>query len=367
LGTHPHPISYKPQKAIIIHNPYSGKSHLLADTIATLKTTTIKLADVISIAELDLLPNQGENWKKNGIDLAIAAGGDGVVGGVITHIAECDLLLGILPLGTANDIARSIGIPQHIPHAIRALQTGKVLSIDIGRAEPAEQAPHTASANQKQPVQKHSTARTQSYFAHALTTGLNVQFARLATNIATRKRFGRLTYPLSALDVLFKHTAIEMNVSFTGLTLPPKNHNAPPMILAETALFSGRALQITAINAPIFGGQWNLAVPGATLDDHLLDIVIIDDIGFPGDRASFTQWLNLLSPNAAFQHSSHSCNPQLQAAELSKLPGVHHVRAHSIAISTNIDPQDVTLDGEVRGQTPIHASIAEKMLQVLVP
>ncbi len=88
------PANDKPQKAIVIHSPYSGKSNFLTDTIATLKTTRIEIADVISIAELDVLPNQGEDWKKSGINLAIAAGGDGVVGGVITHIAESGLLFG---------------------------------------------------------------------------------------------------------------------------------------------------------------------------------------------------------------------------------------------------------------------------------
>lgn len=365
-----HPISNKPQRAIVIHNPYSGKSNLLAHTIATLKTTTIEIADVIPIAELDSLPNQGEHWKGNGIALAIAAGGDGIVGGVITHIAESDLPLGILPLGTANDIARSLHIPQNISQAVQVLQAGKILNIDIGKAEPAEQSPHTASANQKQPAHKRPTVHKQSYFAHALTTGLNVQFARLATNIATRKRFGHLTYPLSALNVLLNHSAIEMNVYFTGLAMPLKDHTISqlqPAILEETVIFSGRALQVTVINAPVFGGQWNLAIPAASLHDRLLDIVIVDDIGFPRDMKTLAQWLNQLSPTATFQHNQHLYSSQLQAAELSRIPGIHHVQARSVAITTNIDPQDVTLDGEVRGQTPLNASVAEKMLQVLVP
>ena len=47
--------------------------------------------------------------------MAISGGGDGLVGGVITHIAESGLPLGILPLGTSNDIARSLHIPQDLP------------------------------------------------------------------------------------------------------------------------------------------------------------------------------------------------------------------------------------------------------------
>lgn len=335
----------------------------------TLKQTNIELASIISIAELDALPNQGENWKSSGIDLAIAAGGDGVVGGVITHIAESNLPLGILPLGTANDIARSLRIPQSVQQAVHVLTAGNMLTIDTGKVEPSEQAPHTASAHQKQPARKQATLHQQSYFAHALTTGLNVQFARLATNVATRKRFGRLTYPLSALDVLFNHTAIEMEVRFTGLALAAQNQDATihPTLLAEDAIFRSRALQATVINAPIFGGQWNLAIPRAALDDHLLDIVIIEDIGIPNPLMTLTQWFNQPPDEAVIQHTRRADNSQIQAAELNKIPGIHHVQAHGVVITTNIDPQDVTLDGEIRGQTPMHVSVAEQSLRVLVP
>ena len=106
-----------PRKALVIHSPYSGKSGQLHAALTNLGKSGIQVASTISIAELDHLPAQGVQWKQDSIDVVIAAGGDGLIGGVITHIAESGLPLGILPLGTANDIARSLSIPQDIRQA----------------------------------------------------------------------------------------------------------------------------------------------------------------------------------------------------------------------------------------------------------
>jgi diacylglycerol kinase family enzyme len=57
----------------------------------------------------------------------------------------------------------------------------------------------------------------------------------------------------------------------------------------------------------------------------------------------------------------------LHSAELTGIPGVHHVQAQGVNITTQADPQDVTLDGEVRGQTPIHVCMADERLRVIVP
>src|SRR6516225_6183262 len=99
------------QRVIVVHSPHSGRSSKLSEAITYLQQTGLEVVNTISIADLDDLPAQGTTWKESGIDVAIAAGGDGLVGGVITHIAESGLSLGILPLGTSNDIARALHIP----------------------------------------------------------------------------------------------------------------------------------------------------------------------------------------------------------------------------------------------------------------
>src|SRR6266702_4895605 len=120
---------YMSQRTVVIHSPHSGRSEKLAEAMTYLEQTGVEVVNKISIADLDKLPAQGTTWKESGIDVAIAAGGDGLVGGVITHIAESGLPLGILPLGTANDTARSLHIPLDIPEAAKAITLGKEIEV----------------------------------------------------------------------------------------------------------------------------------------------------------------------------------------------------------------------------------------------
>src|SRR5438046_2379305 len=125
------------QRVVVVHSPHSGRSSKLSEAITYLEQTGLEIVNTISIADLDNLPAQGPIWKANGIDIAISGGGDGLVGGVITHIAESGLPLGILPLGTSNDIARSVGIPQSVSEAVETLVHCKIIQVDIGKAHPA--------------------------------------------------------------------------------------------------------------------------------------------------------------------------------------------------------------------------------------
>ena len=129
------------QRAIVIHSPHSGRSVHLSQALTFLEQAGVQVASVLSIAALNALPPQGAVWREQGIMLAIAAGGDGVVGGVITHLAASGLPLGILPLGTANDIARSLRIPQNLPQAVEVIAQGHTRPMDIGEAWPIVQAP----------------------------------------------------------------------------------------------------------------------------------------------------------------------------------------------------------------------------------
>lgn len=261
----------KHQRSLVIHSPHSGRSAQLSEALAALRHNGVKVVQTIAIAELDNLPPQGTTWQANGIDLAIAAGGDGLIGGVITHIAESSLPLGILPLGTANDIARSLQIPQGIALAAEVIAKGNLQTLEVGVAKPAQQTPHSTSSSQSGPVLAQVSLQKHGYFAHALAVGLNVQFARIATNVATRQRYGRLTYPVAALEVLKFHAALEVDLHFEGLTIPHINRFLPrltqvrPATAEEHIPLHCRALHVAVINAPIFGGQWQLAISAANM------------------------------------------------------------------------------------------------------
>ena len=359
------------QRAVVIHSPHSGRSSKLSEAISYLEQTGLEIVHTISIADLDDLPAQGSIWKADGIDIAISGGGDGLVGGVITHIAESGLPLGILPLGTSNDIARSLQIPMDLQEAAQVIAFGDEHLVDIGAAKPAEQAPHLATKHQSGPLLSQIAPGKHGYFAHALTIGVNVQFARIATNVATRQRFGRMTYPFAALETLASHDALDIELEFDRLAMPTTlsatQEQTSPVTepTKPNTSLSCRALQVAIINAPIFGGQREFALPGTKFDDRLLDIVVIEemDIGkFGRILAHFfepkSEGSTLTNGEKRFTH---------HPAELTGIPGIHHVQARGVTIMTSSDPRDATLDGEVRGQTPMYVHVAEERLRVKVP
>ena len=68
-----------------------------------------------------------------GRPLVITAGGDGTVEDVLQPLVGTSTALGILPLGSAMNLARSLGIPRDLADAARVISHGKVLAADIGR------------------------------------------------------------------------------------------------------------------------------------------------------------------------------------------------------------------------------------------
>ncbi len=360
------------QRVVVIHSPHSGRSSKLSEAITYLEQAGLEIVNTISIADLDNLPAQGITWKESGIDMAIAAGGDGLVGGVITHLDESGLPLGILPLGTSNDIARSLQIPMDLREAAQVIAEGDEHLVDIGVAKPAEQAPHLATKHQSGPLLSQVTPEKHGYFAHALTIGVNVQFARIATNVATRQRFGRMTYPYAALETLVSHDALDIELEFDRLAMPQSTIATQAQASTVTSLseletsLKCRALQVAIINAPIFGGQREFALPGTRFDDRLLDIVVIEEM----DLGKFGRILaHFFGPkeNAGTTPANGEKRFTHHPAELTGIPGIHHLQAMGVTILTSADPRDATLDGEVRGQTPMYVHVAEERLRVMVP
>lgn len=67
-----------------------------------------------------------------GIDTLIVGGGDGTLNAVARPLADTGLTLGILPLGTANDFARTLAIPADVEAAAEVIAAGRVRAVDLG-------------------------------------------------------------------------------------------------------------------------------------------------------------------------------------------------------------------------------------------
>ena len=348
------------KRALVIYSPASGRAAQLPHALHALDEAGMEIVQTTPVGNLPRQPAQGQNWAERGIEIAIAAGGDGVIGSVINHIARSTIPLGIMPLGTSNDIARSLNIPLDLGHAAEAIASGQIRMVDLGVARPLDGVHATGD-----------TAPLYGYFAHVLTIGLNVRFAQIATNVATRKRYGRLTYPVAALEVLRDPEILPVSLQFEDIHLPAHTRRQQTMndqIETKLATLSCRALQVTIVNAPIFGGAWQFTLPGSSLDDDALDIVVFEEFGPGGLSARLASLFNSPPLDVAGPEENDAIGEFIRhPAELTGLPGMHHLQARGITITSERDPQLITLDGEIRGQTPLYVELVKNVLPVLAP
>lgn len=112
------------------------------------------------------------------IDCVIVGGGDGTLNSTAPALLDSGLPLGILPLGTANDLARTLGIGLDLAEAARTIASGALREIDLGE------------------VNGH-------YFFNVASIGFSAELARELTAEA-KKRWGTLGYALAGARLLFR-------------------------------------------------------------------------------------------------------------------------------------------------------------------
>lgn len=75
---------------------------------------------------------------RRGVDIVIAVGGDGTISETVTGVIDSNTVLGIVPTGSTNVLAKDLGIPKRIAPAIDlALGNGVAQEFDVGRARDA--------------------------------------------------------------------------------------------------------------------------------------------------------------------------------------------------------------------------------------
>jgi diacylglycerol kinase family enzyme len=123
-------------------------------------------------------------------DLLVFGGGDGSLTAAAGRLAHCDTALGVLPLGTTNNFARSLGLPLDLPGAIATLAAGKVADVDLARAG-------------------------GDLFANMASIGLSVQVAQ-AASVPLKRLLGRGAYTLTALRHLPAHQPFKVTLTVDG-------------------------------------------------------------------------------------------------------------------------------------------------------
>lgn len=215
--------------ALLIVNPASGAAEKSLDAgLACLQAHGI---DVIREA-----PQGPEHVSqlmaryRSQVDRVIIGGGDGSMNMALPGLMKHGLPLGILPMGTANDLARTLGVPEDLQAACEIIATGNTRQIDIGEVN-------------------------GFYFFNVAHIGLAVEVARRSDG-EMKKRLGAFAYPYAAW------TAFKTRKTFSVA------------LHCDDDSRSLRAVQVSVGNGRFYGGGVPIA-EDATIDDGRLDLYAI--------------------------------------------------------------------------------------------
>ncbi len=167
----------------------------------------------------------------DGAELVIAVGGDGTIHAVANGLIGTQSILGIMPTGTMNNLARSLNIPETIPAACHTLFNGKTRTIDVGK------------------INGHP-------FLEVAGAGLEAALFPAAEEIKRPGLFSTLRGVLSGLKTVLSYQDALVRIEIDGM---------------KQRVYT--ALQVTISNAPFYGAHLRVA-PEILMDDGMLNVVV---------------------------------------------------------------------------------------------
>jgi len=223
-----------PRRCLLIVNPHARKGGSSADAIAgvlrdnglAVRCATANGREAIAETIRSHAPS---------IDLVVVGGGDGTLNAALPGLLDTGLPLGILPLGTANDLARTLGIPTDPLEAAAVAATSIPRPIDVGEVNGI-------------------------FFFNVASIGLSVDLARALTR-EMKSRWGILGYALAGFRVLKRLRPFRAEIHVDG------------------EIHRVKSVQVGIGNGRHYGGGMTVE-ENAAPDDGKLDIYSIDVRGW---------------------------------------------------------------------------------------
>jgi diacylglycerol kinase (ATP) len=319
------------RKAALLYNPDSGGSRVRCQSELESVPELLRGANVEAELILTHSPAHAEEQARQavqaGCDTVFACGGDGTVHNVIQVLANTQVALAILPMGTANALAHDLGLPMNIASAARAALHAVPRRVALGRIQylDLEGKPGTR------------------FFILAAGTGVDAHlFYKL--HAGTKRRMGMTAYYAKAWQLWFTHPMTRFLVEF-----------------AETGSGQPRRANVTelmAVRIRNFGGVLQELAPGASLERDDLRLVLCRTANRLAYLLYVTRGLlrrNWKVPGIELAHSERvSC-------QYSSAPA-----------STDSTPQPqpkvyVEADGELVGTLPAEITMVPDALTLLSP
>ena len=175
------------RRAVLVVNAHSRRGRLLYDGARQrLAAAGFDLLATYPVDRPRELPEILAAAVESGPDLLVAGGGDGTISTAARCLAHRDVALGLLPLGTTNNFARTAHIPLDLDAAIAVLSGGKVIDLDLGLAG-------------------------DEAFTNHVGIGLSAEVMLRAPR-PLKRVLGRFAYPLTALGLLARHRPLRITV-----------------------------------------------------------------------------------------------------------------------------------------------------------
>jgi diacylglycerol kinase (ATP) len=222
------------RKALFIINPISGGKK--KDDVPELIKKYLDAAKFEAVIVYSDGPAHARQIAKeavNKFDLIVAVGGDGTVNEVASAIVGTDTMLGIVPYGSGNGLARFLGISMNAPKAIRALNTSRVEVIDSAKVN------------------------GRPFFNMA---GMGFD-AHISEVFAKRRKRGFFTYLVSSIQEFNKYKPETYHIEVDGTS------------------YEREAFMLSFANSSQYGNNAHIS-PHASVQDGLLDICIIKEFPF---------------------------------------------------------------------------------------
>ena len=224
-----------PQKSRIILHGKQGANQELRDAVAAVREDghEIDVRVTWEAGDSGLFAAQAAN---EGIDTVIAGGGDGTVNEVLNGLMQVEgnsAALGVIPLGTANDFARSAGIPLQMEAALRVAVETEPVTVDVGRSG-------------------------DRAFMNVATGGFGTEVT-VNTDPKLKRMLGGAAYFITGLSHFSELEPVEVQLRGPGFE------------------WEGKILVLAVGNARQAGGG-HVLCPDAVLNDGLLDVGILPDV-----------------------------------------------------------------------------------------
>ena len=186
--------------------------------------------------------------------LIIVAGGDGTVGKVCRRVANIGAQIAVLPLGTANNIARSLGLHGEPRQLISGLKRARSQLVDVGIA---------------------SGAWGDRVFLEGVGAGLFADVMALLDSGRKQRRNGNGNGEIRKIRFAPDDKHLEASLQALAETLPDLKAKASRVFI-DGKRISGKFLLVEIMNMPFFGPNLHL-VPDADPGDGMLDIVLLGE------------------------------------------------------------------------------------------